>query len=80
MNSEELEQSLRSEFETYLNSIFADLRQETAEFQTRIQAEFDRHIQIAREQLGTDTFESLANVGRAMTMEQAIAYALEDQK
>ena len=43
MNSEELEQSLRSEFETYLNSIFADLRQESAEFQRRIQAEFDRH-------------------------------------
>jgi tetratricopeptide (TPR) repeat protein len=42
------------------------------------QAEFDRHIQMAREQLGTDKFENLANVGRAMTMEQAIAYALED--
>ena len=43
MNSEELEQSLRSEFETYLNTVFADLRQETAEFQNKIQAEFDRH-------------------------------------
>ena len=43
MNSEELEQSLRSEFETYLNSIFAELRQESAEFQNKIQAEFDRH-------------------------------------
>lgn len=42
MNSEELEQSLRSEFETYLNSIFADLRQESAQFQSRIQAQFDR--------------------------------------
>jgi hypothetical protein len=33
---------------------------------------------MAREQLGTDKFENLANVGRAMTIEQAIAYALED--
>lgn len=44
------------------------------------QAEFDRHIQIAREQLGADGFENLANEGRTMTMEHAIAYALEDQK
>ncbi len=43
MNSEELEQSLRSEFETYLNSVLADLRQESAEFQNKIQAEFERH-------------------------------------
>ena len=42
------------------------------------QAEFDRHIQVAREQLGTDKFKNLANEGRALTMEEAIAYALED--
>jgi tetratricopeptide (TPR) repeat protein len=41
-------------------------------------AEFDRHIQKAREQLGTGKFENLANEGRLMTIEQAIAYALED--
>jgi hypothetical protein len=40
-------------------------------------AEFDRHIQIARQQLGEATFEALASEGRAMTMEQAIDYALE---
>ncbi len=43
MNSEELEQSLRSEFEAHLNSVLADLREETHEFQNKIQAEFDRH-------------------------------------
>jgi len=43
------------------------------------QAEFDRHIQIAREQLGEKRFEALAAEGRATTIEQAIAYALEDQ-
>ena len=40
------------------------------------QAEFDHHIQIAREQLGEARFEALAAEGRAMTMEQAVAYAL----
>jgi len=35
-------------------------------------------IQIAREQLGEATFEALAAEGRAMTMEQAVAYALEE--
>ena len=43
------------------------------------QAEFDRHIQMARDQLGEARFEALASEGRAMTMEQAIAYALENQ-
>ena len=43
-------------------------------------AEFDRHIQIAREQLGERRFEALAAEGRLMTMAQAIAYALEDQE
>lgn len=43
-------------------------------------AEFDRHIQIARDQLGDTKFEALASQGRAMTMEQAVAYALEDQE
>jgi tetratricopeptide (TPR) repeat protein len=42
------------------------------------QAEFDRHIQIARGQLGAEGFEALAAQGGAMTMEQAVAYALEN--
>ena len=40
-------------------------------------AEFDRHIQIAREQLADVMFEALSAEGRAMTMEQAVAYALQ---
>lgn len=40
-------------------------------------AEFDRHIQIACDQLGDSKFEALAAEGRAMTMEQAVAFALE---
>ncbi len=43
MNSEELELSLRSEFENYLKSVVAEMRKESTEFQSRIEAEFDRH-------------------------------------
>ena len=43
-------------------------------------AEFYRHIQFARAQLGDDAVESLQAEGRAMTLEQAIAYALEDHE
>ena len=41
MNSEELEQSLRAEFESYLKGVFAEMREETAEFQKKIEAEFE---------------------------------------
>ena len=42
MNSEELEQSLRTEFESYLKDVLADMRQEFSEFQNKVEAEFDR--------------------------------------
>jgi non-specific serine/threonine protein kinase len=42
-------------------------------------AEFDRHIQMARDQLGNERFESLQDEGRAMTLTDAVAYALEDK-
>lgn len=41
-------------------------------------AEFDRHVRIAREQLGEATFAEIAARGREMTLDQAIAYALEE--
>ena len=42
MNSEELELSLRTEFESYLKGVLAEMRQEATEFQSRIEAEFDK--------------------------------------
>jgi hypothetical protein len=45
VNSEELERSLRDEFENYLRGVITELKQETAEFQQRIAAEFDRQRQ-----------------------------------
>jgi hypothetical protein len=42
VNTEELELSLRTEFENYLKSVISEMRQETAEFQNKIQSEFDK--------------------------------------
>lgn len=43
MNSEELEQSLRTEFESYLKDVLAEMRQEFVQFQEKIESEFERH-------------------------------------
>ncbi len=43
MNSEELELSLRTEFESYLKGIFAGMQQDVADFQTNFEAEFVKH-------------------------------------
>jgi len=42
------------------------------------QVEFERHIQKVREQLGDSAFTALQNKGSTLTMEQAMALALED--
>jgi hypothetical protein len=43
VNSEELELSLRTEFESHLRNVVAGMRQEFSEFQEKIEAEFDKH-------------------------------------
>ena len=43
MNSEELELSLRTEFENYLKTVVAEMKQDIAEFQSKIDAEFEKH-------------------------------------
>lgn len=43
MNSEELEQSLRTEFEGYLKTVLFDFRQEVSGLQNKIEAEFEKH-------------------------------------
>ena len=43
-------------------------------------AEFDRHIQIAREQLGAERFTTLHTAGRAMPLDQALDLALHETK
>ena len=43
MNSEELELSLRNEFESNLKNTLADIRQEMVQFQEKVEAEFQKH-------------------------------------
>ena len=43
MNSEELELSLRTEFEHYLKDVYAGMRQDVAELQKNFEAEFEKH-------------------------------------
>ncbi len=43
MNSEELEASLKAEFESHLTDLFADVRQKTTDFQRTFEAEFEKH-------------------------------------
>lgn len=43
MNSEELELSLRTEFESYLKGYLAELRQEVSDFQKNFETEFEKH-------------------------------------
>lgn len=43
MNSEELELSLKTEFESYLNELFAGMRENAADLQKNFEAEFEKH-------------------------------------
>ena len=43
MNSEELERSLRTEFESYLKDVLAEMRQEISDFQEKVQTEIEKH-------------------------------------
>jgi hypothetical protein len=43
VNSEELELSLRTEFESYLKNVLADMKQEVSEFQKQFEAEYEKH-------------------------------------
>ncbi|MBC7900007.1 MAG: hypothetical protein H7070_08125 [Saprospiraceae bacterium] len=43
MNSEELERSLRTEFESYLKGVTAGMRQDVSDFQKNFEAEFEKH-------------------------------------
>lgn len=43
MNSEELELSLRTEFESYLKGVLVEMRQDVSDFQKNFEAEFEKH-------------------------------------
>ena len=56
MNSEELEISLRTEFESYLNNVRAEMKQELSDFQKMVETEVDKH----RSQLD-DAFKNISS-------------------
>jgi len=43
VNSEELEVSLRAEFESYLKGVLAEMRQDVSKFQKNFETEFEKH-------------------------------------
>jgi len=53
VNSEELERSLRSEFENYLKGVRDEMRQKTAELESKLEAEIDNHRSTLAEALKT---------------------------
>ena len=43
MNTEELEQSLRAEFEGYMKNVMAEMRRDVADLQGKFEGEFEKH-------------------------------------
>jgi hypothetical protein len=54
----------------------AMLQTTSFQYETIDRAEFDRHIQLAHDQLGDARFDVLASEGQAMRLDQAVEYAL----
>ncbi len=69
MNSEELELSLRTEFESHLKSVVADMRQELSQFQEKVEAEVDKH----KSQLDAAFQEFSAKLGHEKELEPGFA-------
>lgn len=69
MNSEELELSLRAEFESYLKGVFAKVRQDVTDFQRNFESEFEKHKTQLDETIRdlSTRFESDPDFDRAFT-------------
>ena len=74
MNIEELELSLRSEFEGQLNSVVARLRQDVADFQEKFQAEFQKH----REQMDRSIDELATRLPESYPLESAFTSTITE--
>ncbi|HUF04761.1 MAG TPA: hypothetical protein VMM38_11380 [Aridibacter sp.] len=62
MNSEELERSLRAEFENYLKDVFSEIKQEISGFQQKLDSEFKEHR--ARVDTALEEFSQKASAER----------------
>ena len=69
MNSEQLELSLRAEFESYLKGVLAKVQQDVSDFQRNFEAEFEKHKQQLDEAIRnlSTRFESDPDFDRAFT-------------
>ena len=65
MNSEELEVSLRTEFENHLKNVFAEMRQDIAQLQEKIEIELENH----KSQLGEVFKQALARAEQEPTVD-----------
>jgi hypothetical protein len=65
VNSEELEMSLRTEFESHLRDVYAGMRQEFSEFQTKVETEFEKH----KSQLDTAFQEFSARLNKTLALD-----------
>jgi hypothetical protein len=74
VNSEELELSLKAEFESYLNDLFAGMRENAADLQRNFEAEFEKH----RAQLDEATRLFAARYENAPKLEPAFANAVTE--
>ncbi|MGI8669196.1 MAG: hypothetical protein ACR2J3_05015 [Aridibacter sp.] len=67
MNSEELELSLRTEFENYLKNALADMKQEVSGFQEKVETELDEQKTRIQEKLETELDEQKTHFSRMFT-------------
>lgn len=74
MNSEELELSLKAEFESYLNELFTGMRDNAAELRKNFEAEFEKH----RAQLDEATRLFAERFENAPELEPAFANAVTE--
>ena len=66
MNSEELEVSLKTDIESYINGVVAGMKQEAADLQSRIDAEVEKH----RSQLNEAFQEYSSRLSSDATLDQ----------
>ena len=74
MNIEELELSLRSEFEGQMNNVVARMRQDVADFQKKFEAEFQRH----REEMDRSIDELTSRLPESLPIEHAFTSTITE--
>jgi len=74
VNSEELEQSLRTEFETNLKDVLAEMKLQVSDFQEKVESEFERH-QTQLKELSQSLAES---IGKEREIEESFKDSISE--